>query len=388
MNDLEGLIKEEKKRILIIENERPIGGVISKALSKQGYEVSWVEGSNEAFQSLRSFQPHLVIVSHETPNLTGLEFLKKLRKQEIYINVIVMSERSDTGVIVDVFQSGADDFICKPFRFQELFVRIKSSLQNNDLHRELLKANEKLKELIDLDYLTGLYNMRSMYDRIDLELMRAKRFKGAVACIMLDMDNFKLVNDRNDHLFGSFVIKEMGEIISQTIRRFDLAARYGGDEFLIILMEAQNNRARYFCENLRKAIEAHTFREGDSRAQLTISLGYIVYDKSLMKVMSEVDLEEGVVEGTNEGVVEGTREGVVEGTNEGVVEGTNEGVVEGTNEGVVEGTREGGFSENNLYLENKKSETLDARELVRRADHALYQAKKLGKNRSVEFSVS
>ena len=347
MNDLEGLIRGERKRILIIENERSTGGAISEALSKQGYEIFWVEGSNEAFQSLRSFQPHLVIVSHEIPDLTGLEFLKELRKQEIYINVIVMSERSDAGVIVDVFQSGADDFICKPFRFQELFVRIKSSLKNNDLHRELLKANEKLKELVDLDYLTGLYNMRSMYDRIDLELRRVRRFKGAVACVMLDMDNFKLVNDGNDHLFGSFVIKEVGKIISETIGRFDLAARYGGDEFLIILMEAQNNRARYFCENLRKAIASHSFREGDSTAQLTISLGYIVCDESLREV-SEVDLEKGG----------------------------------------VEGAREGGFSESDLYRKKEKSEILDARELVRRADHALYQAKRLGKNRSIEFSAS
>lgn len=318
-----------QKRILIVENEKTIGRLISEALSKQGYKVSWVEGGKQAFQSVKTFSPHLVIMSYEIPDITGLEFLRELRKQEIYINIIVMSARSDTSVMVGVFRSGADDFIQKPFRFQELFVRINSSLENNDLHRDLLKANEKLKKLVDLDYLTGLYNMRSMYDRIDMELRRIKRFQGAVACIMLDMDDFKSVNDQHDHLFGSFVIKEVGNIVSGIIGKFGMAARYGGDEFLVVLAEAQNDRASYFCERLRKIIEEYNFRDGENETQITVSLGYAV---------ALVHEEGGEL-----------------------------------------------FPQRPLSLVEKRSNELNARELVRRADHALYQAKGRGKNRFVKF---
>ena len=301
-----------KKRILIVEDERAIGTVISEALLDQGYESCWVGTVNEAFKAIKSFSPHLVIINYEMPNLTGLEFLKELRKQEIYINVIVMSGRSDTNVIVDVFQSGADDFIRKPFRFQEFFVRIGSSLKNNDLHRDLLEANKKLKKLVDLDYLTGLYNMRSMYDKIDMQLRRVRPFQSYVSCIMLDMDDFKSVNDQNDHLFGSFVIKEVGKLISQAIREIDFAARYGGDEFLIVLTDIQVDGVGNFCERLRKTIGRYHFKDGDNETNLTVSLGYVV---------------------------------------------------------------SGGDSDAN------------ARELVRRADHALYEAKKSGKNTTVKFRL-
>ena len=304
------MLGEDKKKILIVEDDKSLGEVISEALSDQNYEVYLVENFYEAFRAMRSFSPNLVITNYEMPDLTGLEFLKELRKQEVYINVIIMSKRSDTDVIVDVFKAGADDFIRKPFKFQEFFVRIESSLKNNDLHRDLLEANKKLKKLVDLDYLTGLYNMRSMYHKVDIELERAKRFQSCVAGIMLDMDDFKLVNDQNDHLFGSFVIKEVGKLISRAIRGVDFAARYGGDEFLIILTGVRADGARVFCDRLRRAIEKHHFTDGDRQTRLTVSLGYVVSSHDI---------------------------------------------------------------------------NMDARELVRRADHALYEAKERGKNVSVAF---
>ena len=222
-----------------------------------------------------------------------------------------MSRRINTDVVVEVFRSGVDDFIGKPFQCQEFLVRIESTLRNNDLHRNLMGANRELKKLVDLDYLTGLYNMRSMYDKIETELERAKRFKSSVACVMLDMDNFKRVNDQNDHLFGSFVIKEVGELISQSKRKNDFAARYGGDEFLIVTSGLQTDGVWHFCERLRKTIESYHFKDAEGETYVTVSLGYVVY-------------------------------------------------------------------------ESNKSNA-DARELVRQADHALYEAKGSGKNKTMEF---
>ena len=146
-------------------------------------------------------------------------------------------------------------------------------LRIKDLNDRLTAANEKLQELVDIDDLTGLYNMRSIYHKIDTEISRAKRFNRCVGVIMLDMDNFKSVNDTHDHLFGSFVLGEVGKIIRENIRTVDFAARYGGDEFLITLSETTPEGAVRFSNRLREAVQYHLFTNKISAMHLTVSAG-------------------------------------------------------------------------------------------------------------------
>ncbi len=279
------------KRVLILDDEEAVRSLIQESLSLHGYETHLVENVEEAFDTIRSFVPHLVITDCEMPGLTGLELLRELRQQKIHTNVIVMSDRKGSNIMTDAFKAGADDFIHKPFQFQEFLVRIESIFKSNDLRKNLLATNKKLQELVDLDYLTGLYNMRSVYDKIDSALEATKTSlsdtetsqnyteisQGHIACIMLDLDDFKLVNDRNDHLFGSLVIKQTGEIIAQALQSDSFAARYGGDEFLIVMKKVKSeDEVRVFCEHLRSTIEKYHFKDGLHEATLTVSLGFIV----------------------------------------------------------------------------------------------------------------
>ncbi|MCB0357537.1 MAG: GGDEF domain-containing protein, partial [Bdellovibrionales bacterium] len=133
-------------------------------------------------------------------------------------------------------------------------------------------------EMVEKDYLTGLYNMRSMYDRIDYELKRARRFKRTVSCLMIDMDHFKRVNDDHDHLFGSFVLKEVGQLIRENLREIDFAARYGGDEFLVVITETDEQGIKVVSERLRKKIQDHVFTNDKDSIQLTVSMGYSIFN--------------------------------------------------------------------------------------------------------------
>jgi two-component system, cell cycle response regulator len=188
--------------------------------------------------------------------------------------------------------------------------RIRTHFRIRDLTQQLIYVNERLKELVDTDDLTGLFNMRSLYQKLEFEIERGKRFQRDVCVVMMDMDRFKTVNDGHDHLFGSYVISQVGKIIKQCTRNIDIPARYGGDEFLMVLTEVNYEGAMLFCERLRKYIEKNLFKSGTDSIELTASLGFAI-------------------------------------------------------------TRPG--------------ETISARELVRRADHALYHAKRTGRNRVCFF---
>ena len=283
---------QERKRILIVEDDPHTMAVVKEALEDAGYETAVAESGGEALGAVNVFKPHLVVTDHNMPDLTGFEMLKKLRSRENYVTVLFLSARGDAEFVAQTLREGADDYIRKPFRLDEFLARVEVALRTNELHRELFVANVKLQEIVERDHLTDLYNMRSMYERIDYELKRAKRFRRSVSCVMLDMDHFKSVNDDHDHLFGSFVLQEVGQLIKKNLREIDFAARYGGDEFLVVITETDEKGAQTVCERLRKTIEGHTFVSGDDSIQLTVSVGYSIFTGEEDEGEKELDARE------------------------------------------------------------------------------------------------
>ena len=266
----------DKRRILIVEDDENVLEILYEALVEQGHVIEKATSAAEAMEKLNSFFPELVLTDNDMPEWTGLDMLKELRRRENYVTVIFVSGRTDSKFVSEALRAGAEDYIRKPFRIDELIARVEVAFRTLDLHKQLFDANAKLSEMVEHDDLTGLYNMRSMYQRIDLEIKRAVRGSRNMACVMLDMDNFKTVNDNHDHLFGSFVLQEMGKLIEENMRETDFAARYGGDEFLVVLTETDENGPEKFCERLRASVEEYLFKNDQDEMKLTISLGYAI----------------------------------------------------------------------------------------------------------------
>jgi diguanylate cyclase (GGDEF)-like protein len=219
----------------------------------------------------------LILLDVNMPGMNGLDALKDLRhKENKYVSVMFISGNTSTEAVIAGLDAGADDYIPKPFDPLELLARVRTQLRIKDLNDQLLRVNERLKELVDTDDLTGLFNMRSVYQRLESELERGRRFGRQVCVVMMDMDYFKSVNDGHDHLFGSFVLSEVGGVIRGNIRTIDLGARYGGDEFLMILTETNAEGAMKFCERLRRAIGTKLFKHGKDEIRLTCSIGFAI----------------------------------------------------------------------------------------------------------------
>jgi len=272
-------LNQQDVRILVIDDDPHSLKIMSKALEWEKFNVQGISDPVLALRLVNEFQPHLILLDVNMPELNGLELLRRVRQRDEYIATIFVSGQSEVDDVVQGLNAGADDYICKPFHPQDLVARVKSQLRNKLIHDELRAANKKLKELVDIDDLTGLYNMRSVYQKLESEIERARRYKRSVCAVMVDLDHFKRVNDCNDHLFGSHVLAQLGSIIKNTIRMVDFAARYGGDEFIIILSEIDSKGAASFCERLRKSIEEYHFQDGENQINITASIGYAITKK-------------------------------------------------------------------------------------------------------------
>jgi two-component system cell cycle response regulator len=263
------------RRILVIDQDEQSLGILLEPLRWEGYDSKSDTSLKSALKVARTWQPHIVIM--DTPiNNEALKALEIFKRKLPHTSILLISDDSKTESIIAGLDSGADDYIIKPFVPLELLARIRTQLRIRDLSQQLILVNERLKELVDTDDLTGLFNMRSLYQKLEFEIERGKRFHRGVCVIMMDMDCFKSVNDGHDHLFGSYVISEVGKIIKECTRNVDIPARYGGDEFLMVITEVNYEGALHFCERLRKTIENTVFRNGNDSIKLTASIGFAI----------------------------------------------------------------------------------------------------------------
>ncbi len=313
MSDEISEIRPHERNILILDEDPDSLEILAEPLRWEGYSLKTFTSLDDAVEALEHWTPHLIISDYNLNAFSGAEIISKIREKCPFVGCLFVSANSATEAIISGLDAGADDYIVKPFVPLELLARVRTHLRVRDLHEQLLLANNRLTELVDTDDLTGLFNMRSLYQKLDFEMERAKRFNRELCVIMLDVDNFKEVNDGHDHLFGSFVLSEIGKIIKKSTRNIDIPARYGGDEFLIVLSEVGQDGTNLFCERLRETIAKTTFVNGKDSIQMTISIGFAIM---------------------------------------------------------------------------LPGEHINSKELVRRADHALYAAKRGGKNQTISWRMS
>jgi len=259
--------------ILIVDDDSAIKESVEEYLKLLKYEVKSVLNADEALKTLDTFKADVVLTDIMMQGMDGLELTKRIKASHD-LDVMVMTGYSAEYSYEEAVQAGASDFIFKPFRFEELDLRIKRVLREAGFKKERHKLLKELEKLAITDALTGLYNSRHFFSQIKTEIKRYHRYSRALSLLILDIDYFKEYNDTWGHLEGDKVLHGIGKIIKDCMRSMDSAYRYGGEEFAIILPETGLKKACVVGARIKDNISAQIFEpEPGEKRSITVSIG-------------------------------------------------------------------------------------------------------------------
>ena len=264
-------------RLLIVDDDPDVRNTMHDYIKRAGYSPSMAATAEEALELLKKDSFHIVITDIILPGLGGLE-LTDLIKKNNDADVIVTTGYSDDYSYEEAINIGASDFVTKPVRLEELLLRVKRVLKERQLTEERTRMMKKLQRLATTDGLTKLYNSRSFYSQLELEVDRYNRYSHPLSLLLLDIDHFKKYNDSFGHLEGDKVLVRFSQLIKTCLRTNDSAYRYGGEEFTVILPETGAEKAKTVAQRIRASLEAETFvPQSGENVTITISIGVTEY---------------------------------------------------------------------------------------------------------------
>ena len=245
-------------------------------LARLGYHVESACDGDQAWSALQSpGAPELAILDWLMPGMTGPVICRKLRERKNgpYVYIILLTAMDKLNDLVEGIEAGADDYITKPFKPQELRARLRAGRRILELQHELLAAQTELEIRATHDGLTGLLNHGAIIEQLAGQLDRAAREKTPVGVILFDLDHFKQVNDTYGHSVGDQVLRESAHRIRAVLRPYDMVGRYGGEEFLTVAPGCDLRSAVEVAERVRTMLNATQTVTSAGQLFITASAG-------------------------------------------------------------------------------------------------------------------
>jgi diguanylate cyclase (GGDEF)-like protein len=274
-----------RPRILVAEDDRVLQDLVAELLSEAGYDVATASDGDEALKLVRELEPDLVLLDVTMPRLDGHAVCREIRAggpaapQVIFVTAHGAVEDRVAGLDL-----GAIDYLVKPFYPPELEARVRAALRTK-------AALDALALDAATDPLTGLLNRRQLETRAAAAVLLSRRHGRPLACLLLDIDHFKGVNDRYGHLAGDAVLREVAGRLRGSVRRSDVLARFGGEEFLLLLPETGASGALMVAERIRRELAAAPVHLPPPRPPLfiTASIGVAAWSPELSDAASLFD---------------------------------------------------------------------------------------------------
>ncbi len=271
------------KKILVADDEADILWFLTKKLTRAGYNVHTISDSTYVIPAVREVLPDLILLDILMPGIDGMELKRKLNNNPdtISIPVIFVTAKNMVSDKVEGLSLGIDDYITKPFNSQELLARIDSALKRRQVYEDIFMS----------DGITGLPNVHFFKKQIRVFFHMAKRYRNIFSLAVIDINDFKMINDAFGHQAGDFVLRKVAEVMRGCLRKADIITRYGGDEFAVILLGTDLMGARLAMDKVSRNIERQKFSYGKSGCQIpvSVSVGIAVYSN---KMDSEAQLFE------------------------------------------------------------------------------------------------
>lgn len=280
---------------LVVDDDESVCGVVSAILEEEGFSVVTANSGEEALSLFMDYVFDIVFTDIQMDGMNGFELMEKIRELDSTVKIIVMTGYSSYDAVLQSLKKGAYDYLEKPLEDHariattalKAFEYVNLARDNEILlsklkashsrlaaaNSRLIELNKQLKTLAVTDSLTGMYNRRYVDLALKRELDRYHRFKEPFAVIMLDIDNFKAFNDTYGHDGGDYALKAVADLISNMTRSFDVAGRYGGEEFIMLLANTEVEKAMEIADRLRASVESIALKIGRQDVSLTISAG-------------------------------------------------------------------------------------------------------------------
>lgn len=259
------------KKVLLVEEEVAVKERLKENLHKAGYLVLEADHGSEALAILNEQIPDIIISDAYLSSMSSVEFCRRVREKPLtaVVPFVLLMEEGDTEEAIVRLEVGADDYILKSASAEELIIRIQAKV---DRFRTL-------RELVHVDSVTQLYN-RYYFDKTLADILKiSERYHHDVSLSILDIDGFKDFNDTFGHQTGDFVIKSVARFIRERLREVDIVARYGGDEFVVVMPETSKGNAAKAMTRIQNELGRTFFRSDgvDQQLQVSISFGIANY---------------------------------------------------------------------------------------------------------------
>ncbi|MCH8252737.1 MAG: diguanylate cyclase [Planctomycetes bacterium] len=290
------MTKQPKPKVLIVDDDPSALLLLERYLTDAGYEVALAENGERALHHVLHESPSFVITDWLMPGMNGLDLCRAIRGHEAvgFVYVIIITGNDSEDALVAAFTSGADDYLTKPCNKRELLARLRAGERIVSLERHLAKrtrdvfrysadmeiANQKLESAVrkleymaTTDELTGLINRRAAMARLDQHWARSTRTGESLACIIIDIDHFKKVNDSYGHSVGDRALKGVASVLRSNARTEDSVCRIGGEEFLVLCPGTYAEDAAAAAERLRAAVQSNVIYVQSGELRVTVSMG-------------------------------------------------------------------------------------------------------------------
>lgn len=247
---------QQEINILVVEDDPDAAGSLEATLKLAGYRVWLAATPQEGLELLRSNTFPAAITELRSPKMNGIQFTRQAHKISAGTNILVLTPYSFVGSAIEAMEEGAYGYITKPLNSSEIRIVVERAVERYFL----LSTSDEKDYFVDLavrDGLTGLFNRRYFNELINVEVNRIKRFPTALSLLMLDIDNFKNYNDTQGHQAGDELLKSAAKVFKNSVRAVDIVSRYGGEEFIIVLPQADKKAATIIAERLRVQVSLY-----------------------------------------------------------------------------------------------------------------------------------